>query len=74
MIPNWNDDPKWLDVSNSGKEQRFRSFDWSIFHVVKLQIPLRELQGTKISFFFSKTIMNYSDREWVSYGEPIYEF
>ena len=62
------------NVSNSGTEQRFRSFDWSIFHVVKLQIPLRKLQGTKISFSFSKTIMNYSDREWMSYGEPIYEF
>ena len=59
------------NVSNSGTEQRFRSFDWSIFHVVKLQIPLRKLQGTKISFI---TIMNYSDREWMSYGEPIYEF
>ena len=23
--------------------------------------------------FISKTILNYSDREWMSYGEPIYE-
>ena len=44
-------------------------FMWSSFKSL-----LENFKEQKYHFLLKKKIMNYSDREWMSYGEPIYEF
>lgn len=75
----WNYDPKFglmiQNVSNSGIKQSGSArligqfFMWSNFKSL-----LENFKEQKISFFFQKAIQKYSDREWMSYDEPIYEF